>query len=215
MVNRIMNARRPYLEPDLQDLSVITALPDFRRLMRAAALRLGQLVNQAELGRDVALPQPTVHRYLTLLETSYLLVRLPAYAVNRTKRLIKSPRLFWSDTGVALHLSGGAEPNGAHLENLVLHDLLAWRDARLDRAELFYWRTAIGEEVDFVVETGGQLIPIEVKAARRPRLSDAAHLRTVRAEHGKTARAGLLLHTGTALEWLTPDVLAAPWWRVL
>ena len=70
-------------------------------------------------------------------------------------------------------------------------------------------------EVDFVVETGGHLLPIEVKSTSRPRLGDAAHLRTFRTEYGKKARAGLLLHTGSALEWLTPDVLAAPWWRVL
>lgn len=206
---------RTYLERDLQDLSSIAGLPDFRRLMRAACLRLGQLVNQAEIGRDVALPQPTVHRYLNLLETSYMLVRLPTYAVNRTKRLIKSPRLYWGDTGLALYLAEGAEPSGAHLENLVLQDLLAWRDARLERAEVLYWRTAIGEEVDFVIEAGGRLLPVEVKATNRPRLGDAAHLRTFRAEYGKKARAGLLLHTGGTLEWLAPDVLAAPWWRVL
>ena len=206
---------RTYLERDLQDLSAIEALPDFRRLMRAACLRLGQLVNQTELGRDVALPQPTVHRYLNLLETSYLLVRLPAYSVNRTRRLIKSPKLYWSDTGVALYLGADAEPGGAHLENLVLDDLVAWRDARVERAELFYWRTAIGEEVDFVIEAGGRLLPIEVKGTGRPRLADVAHLRTFRAEYGANARAGLLLHTGSTLEWLAPDVLAAPWWRVV
>lgn len=206
---------RTYLERDLQDLASISALPDFRRLMRAACLRLGQLLNQTELGRDVALPQPTVHRWLNLLETSYLLVRLPAYAVNRTKRLIKTPKLYWGDTGVALHLAGTPEPEGAHLENLVLHDLLVWRDARLDRAELGYWRTAIGEEVDFVIEAEGRLLPIEIKAGARPRLGDAAHLRSFRAEYGKKARPGLLLHTGNTVEWLTPDVLAAPWWRVL
>jgi len=205
---------RTYLERDLQGLSAIAGLPDFRRLMRAACLRLGQLVNQTELGRDAALPQPTVHRYLNLLETSYLLVRLPGYAVNRTKRLIKSPKAYWGDAGVALHLSGESEPGGAHLENLVLQDLLVWRDARLERAEICYWRTTIGEEVDFVVDTGGWLLPIEVKATGRPTLRDAASLRTLRAEYGKKARAGLLLHAGTTLEWLTPDVLAAPWWRV-
>ena len=206
---------RTYLERDLQNLSSISALPDFRRLMRAACLRMGNLVNQAELGRDVALPQPTVGRYLNLLETSYLLVRLPAYAVNRTKRLIKAPKLYWGDTGVALHLTQEEEPRGAHLENLVLQDLLAWRDARLDRAEVLYWRTAIGEEVDFVVEAGDRLLPIEVKATSRPRLRDTANLRTFRSEYGNKARAGLLLHTGPTVEWLTPDVLAAPWWRVL
>ena len=206
---------RTYLERDLQDLAAISALPDFRRLMRAACLRIGQLVNQTELGRDVALPQPTVHRWLNLLETSYLLVRLPAYAVNRTKRLIKAPKIYWGDTGVAMQLAETEEPGGAHLENLVLHDLLAWRDSRIERAELCYWRTAIGEEVDFVIETGGKLLPIEVKSTARPRIGDAAHLRTFRAEYGKKARAGLLLHTGNAIEWLASDVLAAPWWRVL
>lgn len=205
---------RTYLERDLQQLATIASLPDFRRLMRGACLRLGQLVNQTELGRDLALPQPTVHRWLNVLETSYLLVRLPAYAVNRTKRLIKSPKLYWGDTGVALYLAGGPEPSGFHLENLVLHDLLAWRDARLERAEVLYWRTTGGDEVDFVIETAGRLMPVEVKATIRPRLQDATHLRTFRAEYGEQARAGLLLHAGSSLEWLTPDVLAVPWWRV-
>ena len=138
--------------------------------MRAACLRMGQLLNQAELGRDVALPQATVHRYLNLLETSYLLVRLPAYAVNRTKRLIKSPKVYWGDTGVALHLTQEYSPRGAHLENIVLHDLLTWRNARLTHAEIFYWRTAIGEEVDFVIEAGERLLPIEINSTGRPRL---------------------------------------------
>ena len=205
---------RTYLERDLQDLATISALPDVRRLMRAACLRLGQFANQTELGRDVALPPPTVHRWLNLLETSYLLVRLPAYAVNRTKRLIKAPKIYWGDTGIALHLAG-AEPDGVHLENLVLNDLLAWRDARIERAELGYWRTTIGEEVDFVIEAGGKLLPVEVKSTTKPRLADCVHLRTFRTEYGAKARAGLLLHTGSTLEWLAPDVLAAPWWRVL
>jgi uncharacterized protein len=196
--------------------SPLSALcPIFRRLMRAACRRIGQLVNQTELGRDVTLPQPTVHRWLNLLETSYLLVRLPAYAVNRTKRLIKAPKIYWGDTGVAMQLAETEEPGGAHMENLVLHDLLAWRDARIEHAELGYWRTSIGEEVDFVIEAGGKLLPIEVKSTARPRIGDAAHLRTFHADYGKKARAGLLLHTGDAIEWLAPDVLAAPWWRVL
>ena len=206
---------RTYLERDLQDLASIAALPDFRRLMRAACHRLGGLVNQAELGRYVALAQPTVHRYLNLLETSYVLVRLPAYSVNRTKRLVKSPKLYWGDTGVALHLAEIHEPGGEHLENLVFCDLLAWRDARLERAEIFYWRTQIGEEVDFVIETGGQLIPIEVKSTPRPRLGDVKHIRSFRAEYGEKARSGLLIHTGDTTEWLAPDVLAIPWWKMI
>lgn len=171
-------------------------------------------MNRTELGRDCAVAQPKVHRWLNLLETSHLLVRLPAFAVNRTKRLIKAPKSYWCDTGLALHRSGG-EPGGAHLENLVLHDLAAWRDARTERAELSYWRTAAGEAVDLVVEEGGRLLPIEIKSAARPRLADAAALRSFRAEYGAKARHGQLLHTGSKIERLAPDVLAVPWWRAI
>ena len=204
-----------YLERDLQALSSIAALPDFRRLMRAACLGLGRPVNQSRLGRDIGLKQPTVHRYLNLLETSYLLVRVPAYSVNRTKRLAKSPKLYWGDTGLAMHLAQEEEPRGAHLENLVLQDLLAWRDSRSVRAEVLHWRATTGEEVDFVIEADGRLLPIEVNATKRPRLADAAHLRAFRTEYGRAARSGLLLHEGKSLAWLTPEVLAAPWWMVI
>ncbi len=206
---------RTYLERDLQDLSSISALPDFRRLMQAAALRLGQIVNQTGLGRDMGLPQSTVHRYLNLLETSHLLVRLPAFSPNRTKRLIKSPKLYWADTALSLHLARIHEPTGAHLENVVLDDLLAWRDARTDQAEIFHWLTTSGEEVDFVVEADERLLPIEVKATSTPRLRDTHHLRAFQNEYNARARPGLLLHGGKTIEWLAPDTLAAPWWRVL
>ncbi len=211
---------RTYLERDLRTLSSVHSLPDFRRLMRAACLRIGSTVNQSDLGRDVGLSQPTVHRYLNLLEASYLLVRVPAYSVNRTKRLIKSPKLYWGDTGLAMHLSQETEPRGAHLENLVLQDLLAWRDSRAAAAEVLHWRATTGEEVDFVVEAGGALLPVEVKATTRPRVAHAANLRAFRteygaAEYGGAARSGLLLHGGDSVEWLTPEVLAVPWWRVI
>jgi uncharacterized protein len=204
-----------YLERDLRDLSVVDSLPDFRRLMRAACLRIGNLVNQTELGRDVGVPQPTVSRHLDLLEVSYLLVRLPAFAVNRTSRLIKAPKLYWSDTALALHLAGEDQPRGAHLENLVLGDLLAWSAGLLDEPQVMYWRTAAGREVDFVVEWKGRLLPVEVKTTARPRTGDADALRAFREEYGRRALAGLLLHTGDSVSWLADGVLAAPWWSVV
>lgn len=206
---------RTYLERDLRALSNVASLPDFRRLMRAAALRIGQLVNQSELGRDVGLPQPTVHRHLNLLETSYMLVRVPAFAPNRTSRLIKTPKLYWSDPGLALHLAGAQEPGGQHLECIVLHDLLVWRDVQVRRAEVCYWRTSTGAEVDFVLESGDRLIPVEVKSTTRPGVGDTAGIRAFREAHGKRTRAGLLLHCGTETSWILPGILAVPWWRVV
>lgn len=203
-----------YLERDLQELSSIGNLSDFRRLMRGAALRVGGLENQSDIARDAAVAQSTAHRSLALLETSYQLVRLAPYAVNRTKRLVKSPRLFWSDPGLALHLADAA-PEGAHLENLVLADLLAWRDAQLRPPRVLYWRTRSGEEVDFVIEWRDELVPVEVKATERPRFDDTRHLRSFREEYGAAVRGGLLLHDGDTVERLTESVWAVPWWRVL
>lgn len=205
---------RTYLERDLQSLSSIENLSDFRRLMRTLCLRLGTMVNQSEVGRDIGLPQATVHRWLGLLETSYMLQRLPAYAVNRTKRLIKTPRMYWGDTGLAMHLAGEQQPSGAHLENLVLNDLRVWADGDPRVTDIAYWRTQAGEEVDLVVEIGDRLLPIEVKSTTRPRLSDALHLRTFQQEYGSRSLPGLLLHCGDRVEWLAPRLLAAPWWSL-
>lgn len=206
---------RTYLERDLQDLAAIDNLLDFRRLMRAASQRLGNLLNQAELGRDTRIPRPTVHRYLNLLETSYQLVRLEPYAVNRTKRLIKSPKLFWSDTGLALHLAGETTPDGRHLENLVLSDLLAWRHGRVPRPEVLYWRTASGLEVDFVIEHRGGLLPIEVKSGARPGPNDLRGLQAFRDEYPDLFQGGLLLHDGDETQWLSDRILGVPWHRVV
>lgn len=204
-----------YLERDLRDLASIDSLYDFQRLMRVVCQRIGNVVQQTDLARDTGLPRTTVQRYLNLLEVSYQLVRVEAYAVNRTKRLIKSPKYYWSDTGLALHIGEDAAPRGAHLENLVLTDLLAWRETDVARPGVMYWRTSGGEEVDFVVERKHQTLAIEIKASTNPGYADARHLRTFLAEYPTTAIGGLLLHDGTETFWISERVLATPWWKVI
>lgn len=204
-----------YLERDLQALRAVENLPDFRRLMRAACLRLGALVNQTELGRDVGIAQAQVHRFLNLMEASYQAVRLPAYAVSRTRRLIKAPKLYWSDTALALFLSGEAEPQGEHLENSILMDLLSWRDLQVPRPEVLYWRTTTGVEVDFVIETPSRLLPIEVKSATKVTTKDARGLEAFLDDYPEAGRGGLILYAGSDTFPLTRRVLAAPWWKVV
>ena len=125
-----------------------------------------------------------------------------------------SSKLYWADTGLALHLAE-TSPTGVHLRNPVLADLLAWRDSCAPRAGLSYWSTKRGQTVDFILEAGKGLIPITVTTTAQPSVQDVAGLRAFRAEHPESARAGLLLHTGADVEWLDPGVLAAPWWRIL
>lgn len=206
---------RTYLERDLHDLSAVWSLPDFRRLMAAAGLAVGQTLNTARLSRDLTLSAATVSRHLKLLEASHLLVLLPAYTVNGTKRLIKSPKIYWADPGLALHLAREPEPRRAHLENLVLCDLLAFSDVSPLPVEVFHWRTTNGEEVDFVLEHDGRLLPIEINPTSNPRISHGAHLRTFRREYGDRSLPGLLVHCGDQIDWLTSEVLAVPWWKLI
>jgi uncharacterized protein len=211
-----------YLERDLQQVAGISALADFRRLIRIAALRLGGIVNQADLARDAGLSRPTAHRYLGLLEVCYQIRRLPAFAAGRTTRLVKSPKLYWTDTGLAAHLAGIAdaaqlrsEPrSGAFLENLVLADIDAWREAVAPKPDVLYWRTAGGVEVDFVVEQRTRLLPIEVKTASRARGADGAGVERFLTQY-RRARWGMVVHTGPDLYRLSERVLAAPLARLV
>lgn len=206
---------RTYLERDLQQLASIDGLVDFRRLMRIAALRVGGISVQSEMARDADLPHSTARRYLNLLETSFQIVRVPAFAGNRTKRVVKSPKLFWNDTGLAMRIAGETEPRGGHLENLVLTDLQAWKDTRPGTTQVLYWRTYDGREVDFVVESEGSVFAVEVKATDRPRPRDWANLVEFRNRHGDVVKGGVLLHAGERTEWVSDRILSTPWWRVV
>jgi predicted AAA+ superfamily ATPase len=114
-----------------------------------------------------------------------------------------------------MHLAGEREPRGEHLENLVLMDLLAWRDAESPESQILFWRTHLGEEVDFVIENGDRLVAIEVKAGPRVGPRETRHLRAFREQYGGAVHGSLLLHTGEAVFWAAERVLAVPWWRVL
>ncbi len=185
-----------------------------RRLMAALCLRLGGLMNQAEISRDIGIPSSTVQRFLNLLEVAHQLLRIPGYSVNRTRRLIKAPKIYWRDTELVMHLSGESALRAAHLENLVVADLLAWAGSDPRRPNVLYWRTAGGAEVDFVIELPDRLLPIEVKASRRVIHGDARHLLTFMDDY-PSAPAALLLYDGDEVFCLDRRVLAAPWSRVL
>lgn len=118
------------------------------------------------------------------------------------RRLMKMPKIYWCDTGLALYLTGG-EPSGAFLENLVLNDLLAWKDSQISQHETYHWRTASGQEVDFVIESDFDLLlPIKVMATKSPGPRDALNLRAFHGGYGDQATSGLLIHDGTRVEWL-------------
>jgi uncharacterized protein len=207
-----------YLERDLRQVSQIDALVDFRRMMELLALRSGQLLNQSELARDAALTQPTVHRYLNLLETTHLFERVPAFASNRTTRLLKSPKAYWNDPGLAIFLSGyyqeedlrKSRERGCFFETFIYQHLHVLAQLMTPPARLYTWRTVGGQEVDFVWEYGRKILAIEVKHSSRPNYGDANGIRAFLADH-PDAVGGLVLHSGDEIRWLGEHILAVPW----
>lgn len=207
-----------YLERDLREISQIDSLVDFRKVMEALALRSGQMLNQTEVSRDTGISQPTIHRYINLLETTCLAERLPAFSINRTKRLIKAPKFYWLDSGLASHLSGLYDPEslqeskekGALFETFILHHLKALSELIAPAARVYYWRTVTGLEVDFVLEHGKRLLAIEVKLSSTPRYSDIEGLRLFIQEYPET-KLGILLYDGDEIRWMDKKIVALPW----
>ena len=207
-----------YLERDLRQLSQIESLPDFRRLMTALALRCGQMLNQTEVARDTAISQPTVHRYVNLLETTCLVERVPAFAVNRTKRLIKSPKVIWSDPGLVSFLAGFYDPQslqasreaGGIFESMIYLHLKVLSQLLVPKPHIFYWRTTTGKEVDFVLEWGRKLLAVEVKLSTKAQFSDIETLRLFMDEYPETA-ACILVYAGNEVKMMAEHIMAIPW----
>ncbi len=207
---------RTHIDRDLRELATVEDPLRYHLLMQVAAARVGNLLNQTELGRDARLGQAQVHRWLALMETSYLLTRVPAFGRNATTRLIKSPKLYWNDTGVAMRLTERHAPSGADFENLVFADLATWRDAQLRPVSVSTWRTADGREIDFVVEAPPRgLLAVEVKSGATPTPRDARHLVEFVSEYAGDRAKGVLLHEGERTIAFHDRVVAVPWWRVL
>lgn len=206
-----------YLERDLRALSQVADLVSFRNVMRLAALRTGQLLNQSELARDARLPVSTVSRYLGLLEASFVFVRLAPHLRSRATRLLKSPKIFVSDSGLAAHLDAATdlspevdEPlRGALLETYVHQNLAGILNAHLPRARLDYWSLQGRHEVDFVLSLGPRAVAIEVKAAARIGERDLAGLKAFKAQT-PGVRAGIVAYNGSEVLRLGDDLYAIP-----
>ena len=207
-----------YLERDLRQLSQVESLSDFRTVMEVLALRCGQLVNQTEVARDSGVSQATVHRYLNLLETTCLIDRLPAFARNRTTRLIKATKLHWLDPGLAAYLGGlhdeeslkASREAGALFETMVFHHLKALGGTLTPGLRLCHWRTIKGQEADLVLEWGRKIAAVEVKLTDSPRLADCAGLEAFLKSHPEASGA-ILVHAGRSVVRMGTKIIALPW----
>ena len=178
-----------YLERDVRQLLNVVHLRDFERFLRACALRSGSLLNKADLARDVGISPTTVNEWLSVLEASNQILLLEPWFANTSKRLAKSPKLYFADTGLLCFLLGISESGwlplpfaGPLWETFLFAELrkaLASSDLGGWQGRLWFYRDAQGREVDFVVEGQNCVALIEAKAREVLRADDASHLHFV------------------------------------
>lgn len=186
-----------YLERDVRSLANVGSLRDFERFLRACALRSANLLNKADLARDVGIAPSTANQWLSMLEASGQVVLLEPWFSNRTKSIVKSPKLYLSDTGLLCALMNiGSEaalrrsPSAGAIWETFVFAQLRHRERRAGRAgSLFFWRDRT-REVDFVAEAGGRLELFEAKWTELPAAADTVNLGFVREAVGKSRIAG-------------------------
>lgn len=194
------------LQRDVRDLANVERLAELPRLLYLLAARTSSLLNYSELSRSSGLPQSTLKRYLTLLQTTFLLNTVPAWSGNLSKRLVRSPKIMLCDTGLAAHLQGvdeerlSEEPTlrGPLLESFVAMELYKQASYSERRLDLYHYRTQSGEEVDILMEDrSGRLVGVEVKASSTVSNRDFRGLKALSEAAGDRFQFGAVLYTGT------------------
>ena len=204
---------RTYVERDLPTMGVSADPIVMRKLLTMLAHAQGGLANLSQFAAALGLSQPTVARYVDILEQSFLLRRLPPYFRNIGKRLVKAPKLYLRDTGLLHHLLNidsldalGSHPiRGASWETFVLEDLLRREAVAYPHSVPHFWRTAGGAEVDLLLERGAQLHAVEVKTARANSTYLARGLRAIMEDTG--AVSATILDQGPGTDPLAPGVV--------
>jgi hypothetical protein len=207
-----------YLERDVRSLRQVGDLSLFQSFLRALAARSGQLLNLADISRDLGVALNTAKAWLSVLEATYQVVVVRPYFANVSKRLVKTPKVYFTDTGVlcylmslgdAAHAAAGPMA-GAIAETAVLGELIKDQLNQGREARIHFWRTSTGSEVDFLVESAGSLIPVEVKASSTPRAGMASGIHALRRDLGDRVGRGYVVHTGDIVLPLGQGVTAVP-----
>ncbi len=206
-----------YLERDLSDLARLDDLSPFRSFQRISALRSASLLNYSELARDTGISVDTAKRYLEYLRISYQAFLLQPYYRNLTSRLVKTPKLYWSDIGLLRRITGFKDTlSGPLYETMVVSELLKWIRTRQLDVKVYFYRTRSGMEMDLMLEGDFGVLGLEAKSRRTPAPKDIRPMKEIAASLGKKWRGGILAYRGDEIKKLSdPDIWAVPSRRLL
>ena len=216
----ITNYIRTYLERDVRLIRNIGDILVFSKFLKICAIRTSQLLNMSSIAKELGVEHKTLDAWLSVLESSYILYRLPPYFNNFNKRLIKSSKIYFYDTGIVCHLLGirsveGLQKSnyyGAIFENFIVSEIIKNRKNKEQFGDIYFYRDSTGNEVDVLIENEGNLIPIEIKSAVK-----------IQKEHHKNLKwfqkvfrqdGGVLLYAGNENESFPNEIEQLSWTNV-
>jgi len=207
-----------YLERDVRTIRQVGNLMQFQSFMRALAARSAQLVDLSSMARDLGIAVNTVKAWISVLEATYQIIVLRPYFTNVSKRLVKTPKVYFADTGTLCYMTGlkdaehaaSGPMGGAILETAVISEVVKTLTHQGLDPHVYFWRTSAGSEVDLIVETQGKLVPVEVKLSATPGPAMASSIRRFQEDLGDMAMSGYVVHPGDVRLPLGKDVTALP-----
>ncbi len=209
-----------YLEKDILLLSKVLQIEDFRRVLSQFAFQNGQILNTVHLSNESGLTRKTIQNYFALVKNTYVVFQIPSYGGSKRSAIFKNPKIYFFDTGVVNYLLGLssyeeikiAQKEGSLAETLVLSQILPYSENKAPPLKISYWQSYQGYEIDFVVRSGLQKIPIGVTLAdsvKKEKVNSFARFFEVSA-----AAYGLLLYQGELREIMIDGkrIFAIPLW---
>ena len=207
-----------YLERDVRNLRQIGDLTLFQNFLKAVAARSGQLFQQSDVARDLGVSVNTIKAWIGVLEASNQIIILRPYFVNTNKRLVKTPKIYFSDVGTMCYLMGLRDSEhlmagpmaGAAVETFIISEIYKRISVRGTTPQIYFWRTSAGTEVDLLIEDQGKIIPIEIKASSTPSTKMAKNITLLKKELKDKLTKGYVVYLGNMELPLTPDATALP-----
>lgn len=216
---------KTYIERDVRQLTQVADEMLFLQFIAVAASRTGQLVNYADMARTVGIDPNTAKKWLSILQTSNIVYLLQPYFGNIEKRIVKTPKLYFTDTGLAAYLTKWLTPDtlmsgamaGAFFETFVVDEVLKSFSNSGEEPPLYFYRDSDGVEIDLLIERNGIIYPVEIKATSSPSGKDAKNLRAARNIKGKELGQGVIIcncNSVGSVQCAGENAMTVPLWLI-
>jgi uncharacterized protein len=197
---------------DIREIVAVESSTRFETFIRVIGARTAHELNASGISRDLGVSVSTIGRWIDALRRSYLVETVPPYTRNAGRRQIRAPKIFVVDAALALAAARENEPTGFHMENLVASDLHVWKEGGPTR-DVYHWREASGQEIDFILEDNNSLVAVEVKTSEEVGVREARHLLAFQERYEVTRRC-VLVSCDPRIRVIAPRIIACPWWAI-